>query len=76
MIGEFKIWGGERAVRRARATNKVDNAPQFYSIAENPCVRRKAEVDTRSGMWIKDVKNKNNIPARARAQHELAWESC
>jgi len=50
MIGEFKIRGGERAVRRARATNRVDNAPQFYSIAENPCVRRKAEVDTRSGM--------------------------
>lgn len=50
MIGEFKIRGGDRVVRRASATNKVDNAPQFYSIGENPCVRRKAEVDTRSGM--------------------------
>lgn len=60
MIGEFKIRRRERAVRRAR-TRRVDNAPQFYSTAENPCVRRRAEVGTRSGMWIKDVKNKNNI---------------
>lgn len=61
MIGEFKIRRREWARLRRARTRGVDNAPQFYSTTENPCVRRMAEVGTRSGTWIKDVKNKNNI---------------